>query len=526
MNSGKKAGQNGPSGMITVFFAAVSLLIFGFFCTLLEGGRTARIRVLLRQAASSAAESVLAAYHTDVLELYGLLMCDSGLYEDAWTDDARSYLLHYLAPSEGLLFGADDSIRLEELTVTPDLTLRLTDDHGKIFADSVLTYMRSAGLSVIVKEVLARLGVGNESEAGELSGTVGSFLSGDSFSLGDIVGNLQDLKQQAEEIRLAREEEARQAAENGEPPEEEPPDPTEEELERSESGNGFLNAVRALAENGLLALVVGDRTVFDETFRADTLPSSLSENWKGRNPGMGKTAFGAVDTFLLGEYAFHTMNSLTAPDRGYYHYELEYVLTGIRTGSGALAAVAGLLALIRTGFNFAYLLTDSDKLLEAELVGTSIASAVYAPALAPAFKWLLVAAWAVAESIADVRHLMKGEKVPVFKTAGSWRLQALSLAERDYSDGGRGLVYEDYLRLLFYLGDREKQSYRMMDVIENRMRRIDPGFRMRSMMTGCRLTAKAKVGNMFLSLPVFRQMSGAGRGWRFKERAEYYYGRR
>ena len=188
--------------------------------------------------------------------------------------------------------------------------------------------------------------------------------------------------------------------------------------------------------------------------------------------------------------------------------------------------MAGLLALVRTGFNFAYLLTDSDKLLEAELVGMSIASAVYAPALAPAFKWLLVAAWAVAESVADVRHLMKGEKVPLFKTAGSWRLQALSLTERDFSDGGRGLAYEDYLRLLFYLGDREKQAYRMMDVIENRMRRIDSGFRMRSMMTGCRLTAEATVGNQYISLPVFRRMSGAGRGWRLKESAEYYYGRR
>ena len=520
-----RPGTEGLPGVVTVFFAAASLLIFGFFCALLEGGRTAVLRALFREAVFSAADSVLAAYHTDVLREYGLLMCDAGLYEEEWLGDARSYLVRYMEPSAGLLFGADDRIRMERLELTGERSLRLTDDHGRVFGDAVLTYMRSAGLSVIVKEVLTRLGVTDESAGEDLSGTVGSFLTGESFSLGDIVGRMGELKEKAEEIRREQEE-AQEGEDDGEEAPEPPPEPTREDLARSETGSGFLEAIRALAENGLLALVVGGQTLYDETVRAEILPSSLSETWKGRNAGAGRTSFGLADTFLFGEYAFHTMSCLTAKGRGYYHYELEYVLTGLRTGTAALAAVAGLLALIRTGFNFAYLLTDADKLFEAELVGTSIASAIYAPALAPAFKWLLVAAWAVAESIADVRHLMKGDRVPLFKTAGSWRLQALSLSEREFSDGGRGLGYEDYLRLLFYLGNRENESYRMMDVIENRMRKIDRGFRMRAMMTGLRLGAEADVGNMYLILPVFRQMSGAGTHWRLRERTEKSYGRR
>lgn len=103
------------------------------------------------------------------------------------------------------------------------------------------------------------------------------------------------------------------------------------------------------------------------------------------------------------------------------------------------------------------------------------------PELEPVLKGVILLGWAYAEGIYDVRQLLSGRHVVLFKTADTWKLgieNALegiaqgSSEEEGKEDSTEGLDYQDYLRVLLLLGEEETQIFRMMDVIEMNIRSL------------------------------------------------------
>ena len=503
-------------GQISVFLALVFLLVAALIAVTLESARASCLDYLTEQAAASAADSVFAAYDSDLLKDFGLLAVRGRRGNTlTWTAEAERYARAYLQPADGLV-KRGDRVGLSSLAVRAEDSVFLTEDNGRIFADAVLNHMKSAGLGQILHDTLERLGLFDKDGAASFSGTLQNFLGSDEYSLGDILGNYGDLKNKAEElIQAAQEGAAGGEDDSGEGGGNAAPDLSHTNLSE------LLEELKQIREGGILGAVTGASSISSLSWTDPERPSLLTAEEKNLHSGTAQADFSFDETLLLGEFLMERMSCFTE-ERGRGHrYEAEYVITGKSTEREALAAVAGDLMLIRTGLNFAYLCTDSEKLAAAEALALTVMAALAVPQLAGVFKWILIAAWAAAESVVDLRALFQGKRVVLWKSRTSWKLSALSLggAGEEASGFTVGLGYRDYLRLLFYLKSGPKAAYRMMDVIQAREKRLQSDFRLREYMVGARLKMTAVTVTMYLQFPAFRRLSGAGFGRQYTKTA-------
>ena len=94
----------------------------------------------------------------------------------------------------------------------------------------------------------------------------------------------------------------------------------------------------------------------------------------------------------------------------------------------------------------------------------------------------LVLSWAFAESLYDVRQIMRGGRIPLMKTAETWHYSLDGILGSLLDDGmddmecKEGLSYEDYLRLLLAMTDLQSVTDRAMNLTEANIRRT-PGNR-------------------------------------------------
>lgn len=165
-------------------------------------------------------------------------------------------------------------------------------------------------------------------------------------------------------------------------------------------------------------------------------------------------------------------------------YEVEYLIAGKNTDKANLTAVVNRLLLLREAANMIYLESNPQKQQEALTLAALITSAVGQPELAEPVKHGVLAAWAYAEALSDVRILLDGGKVSLVKTDEQWHTQLDHLSSSVMENGGKrqqkGLSYEGYLQVLLWTASDEKLSERALTLIEK-----DTGVRMDRMI--CRM---------------------------------------
>ena len=512
-----------PKGQISVFLALVFLLVAALIAVTLESSRASCLDYLTEQAAASAADSVFAGFDSDLLKDFGLLAVRGRRGNTlTWTAEAERYARAFLQPADGMVRHGD-RVGLASLSVRAADSVFMTEDNGRIFADAVLDHMTSAGLGQVLHDLLERIGLFDEDGAASFSGTLQNFLGSDEFSLEDILGDYGDLKSKAENLIQAAQE-AAAGGEDGTGDGENGGTAAAPDL----SGTSFselLEELKQIRDGGILAAVTGASSISSLTWSDPERPSLLSAEEKAVHAGTAQADFSFDETLLLGEFLMERMSCFIEEKSGAYRYEAEYVITGKSSERAALAAVAGDLMLIRTGLNFAYLCTDSEKLAAAETLALTVMTALTVPQLTSVFKWILIAAWAAAESVVDLRALFQGKRVVLWKSKSSWKLSTLSLggAGEEASGFTVGLGYRDYLRLLFYLKSGPQTAYRMMDVIQAREQALQPEFRLREYMVSAALKMTAVTTTMYLQFPAFRRLSGAGFGRQYTKTAACGY---
>ena len=163
-------------------------------------------------------------------------------------------------------------------------------------------------------------------------------------------------------------------------------------------------------------------------------------------------------------------------DKSVLKYQLEYLIAGKANDHDNLEAVAYRLLLWREASNLAHILSSQTKLAEVEALAATISAITLLPWLEPILKYSLILAWSMAESMADIRSLYKGEKVPLIKTDASWHLSIANLTEyKSHLDEGgdrsHGLKYVDYLKIMVALEGREKTVPRLADIMEMDVRK-------------------------------------------------------
>ena len=176
-------------------------------------------------------------------------------------------------------------------------------------------------------------------------------------------------------------------------------------------------------------------------------------------------------------------------------YQIEYILAGKDVDWKNLEYVAKRLLRWREAANVIYILTDSAKIAEARAAAGALAAVLMCPALLEPVTYTILFAWAYVESLQDVKTLLSGGRVPIMKTAADWKTGINSLTNVRGSlsaDGeGRGLNYKEYLQIMLFIQNKEKRTFRAMDIMEMDIRRTPGNARFR--MDACFDTYEAEL---------------------------------
>ena len=414
------------SGEITVFLALIFILLISFIGSLMEGASIQMAKNYRRADMNRAMESVFAEYQRELLEEFDVFAMDGSYERGLWSEEAVMNRLDYYGAA-----GIENEIRRIQL---------LTDQGGQPFREQAARYVEE------------RYGL---------------------ESLNSLLGNTGQWKQQEEESNVYQREEEeansnldRLLTENEEVlPAENNPLPNISAMKR-----------RPLTELGMPK----DKVVSQKEIEIQELVSV-----RERQTGYG--TFGdvevekSVSTLAFGEYLLRhfrcAVDDSESTHAGGLDYELEYILGGRSSDRENLEEVIKKLLLIRFAPNYAFVSHDAGKRAEAEAMALTMCSLILAPEIAEAVTQVLLLAWAFGESIMDIRSLMDGKRVPLLKNQESWQLQLSALltlgTEEDQSEGldaDNGLSYQEYLRMLFFLDQKETQTMRTLDMIELRLR--------------------------------------------------------
>lgn len=294
---------------------------------------------------------------------------------------------------------------------------------------------------------------------------------------------------------------------------------------RDKEKEGFLEQVGNMAGKGMLELVLPEGTVVSGTdLRLSGTPSvqrktdggGLKE--KDRDGDSQSTGFltGArtlIQRLIIGEYDIRFFKGFKKEMQKGEFYELEYIIHGKKKDKDNLSGVAARLVAFREGLNLIHILSDSGKRQEARSLALTIVGGTGILPLVSVVAFFIMAVWALGEALLDVRCLLEGKKVPVFKTVSDWKLDMAGLLEMGRSgsliDGegggdGSGIDYEGYLRILIFGGYDTDLVYRMMDVMQIVTARKQPGFSLENCV--CTVNAEALVSgkHVFFSNGVWK----------------------
>ena len=255
-----------------------------------------------------------------------------------------------------------------------------------------------------------------------------------------------------------------------------------------------LEAVSRLSGTDLLSLCVPAGTVISENWISTAaFPSALYAGGEsGKRGTAGDVWTAGLERALLDAYAAHFFTRFGQEKTGSVHYEQEYLLQGNASERENLKRTVNELLAVREAVNLAALYADSEKRSEAEALALAITGLAGITPITAAASFFIMTVWAFAESVADVKVLLAGGKIPFFKQPGEWQISLSALTEKGASifletgtdpslkngTDDRGLDYQDWLKLFFLIQGKSRFCYRMMDMIQNRISEKEPGFRM------------------------------------------------
>ncbi|WP_312650352.1 DUF5702 domain-containing protein [Aminipila sp.] len=227
----------------------------------------------------------------------------------------------------------------------------------------------------------------------------------------------------------------------------------------------------------------------DEGFNISSILSNGVPSWKELSSQNTKNLI--VNEYILNNFNYQL--GLESSTETFFRNELEYILYGKLSDSENQDNFIKDFKAMRLILNSAHLYADFEKrnqILEmAELMTPGPQAPITAIALAET--------WAYAESLNDVKLLLAGEKVALYKNKQNWALD-LDSAIKGTNKGGyvkpasnEGYTYKDYLRIFFYFEDRELKLMRMMDLIQiNIQGGFDEGFYIKDCYIGFKFYTK------------------------------------
>lgn len=262
--------------------------------------------------------------------------------------------------------------------------------------------------------------------------------------------------------------------------------------ELADEGKGLLARVKDWKNMAVLTMVLGDDVQNVKKNRISKPELLPSNQMSGQLSDVTIT-----EKALFAFYIADVFSSWMSEEQGEFAYQQEYILFGKEDSMGNLAVMAETLFAVREALNLAYLLTNSEMRMLTERVAFSLVGETGLYPVVLIVQFVLMMAWAFAESVWDVKSLFRGEEVAIWKTADSWKTLPtglLSVAEEEdmlngVAERGISLSYNDYLRIFLFLNRTEKLCAASLDMIQEEMGRLEPRF----MLSDCYGSAECRI---------------------------------
>lgn len=155
-------------------------------------------------------------------------------------------------------------------------------------------------------------------------------------------------------------------------------------------------------------------------------------------------------------------------------YQIEYLIAGKESDIENLRSVANRLCMLREAANAMYLMADKEKMAEIKVAAGLVCTLILLPELTPLLEGAILLAWAYAESVYDVKTLFSGGKIPLLKDKENWHYSLTAALYGDLKDRaqeGKGLGYQDYLRIFMMTANTDTLTARAMDMVEADIRK-------------------------------------------------------
>ena len=444
-------------GYITAFLTLSLTLILSLVFTLIEGARISAVRMKFECVADIGMNSVLAEFHRELLEQYDLLFVDmsyGGSYADIGNTEAhlRNYIQKNLHPDIGAagFGGIRDFLAMNAGRVHIGQYSIASDDQGAVLKRQITDYMSDYPVGAILEKI----------------GSYVSDLESYGLETRDIDGERQSFEARIGEIGLPTQE-------------------VEEGVFEEVPLNNPADIANATRSSGVLNLVLEDPSQVSAV--KVTLNDYISHRTCMQGTGICPEAAavsGEPDELVFQAYLFEKCGYYgQETEKSLLKYQIEYILAGKDTDWQNLEYVAKQLLKWREVANVLYILTDSAKIAEAEAMALALTAVLLCPELAEPVKYTILFAWAYVESLQDVKTLLSGGRVPIYKSAADWKTGIKSIENVRGSltedSGGRGLDYQEYLRIMLFLQDENTRTFRAMDIMEMDIRRTPGNARFR-----------------------------------------------
>ncbi len=502
---GKRAGCKSSKakceGSMTVFAALSIMLVASFLFVLLEATHQQQLCRVAQMNTSLVVESVFSNYCSPLWEKYQILALDNGMTEEqepfvSWEYYAADLSKKNLSKS-GFMRGTNH-LRMDTKGAEFVAYRMLTDEDGKAYIKTIADYMRNTiGQQAIVKlaaeyQQLSAMDISDKTDDTALAGADNAIAEAKRLEeekakkAEEARKKVQEAAEKAEAAKKAEDakktEATKKAEEKAGTTPKEDTEKAEKEAPKSkgecaiELAENPLEIIKNLWHQGTLSLVIKDAKAVSNM--KEDWSDAVSKREKYAGIGMEPIQIDATDTLLFTEYLLDHFACYTNGEAtGTLAYELEYLLCGNEKDQSNLSETVQRLLAVREAANLAYLATDASKQELAYSVALSLVGATANPGIIYAVKCGLLAAWALAESVLDVRALLFGDKIAIIKNGAQWTSDLLHLGSVFSSFGTatncqNGLSYQRYLGFLLMM-QAQKVSYRSMNIQEHVIRSME-----------------------------------------------------
>ena len=459
--------RNIKNGSITVYLSMSLCVILSLIFVCMYSARTAAARAAVSCAADQGMFSLFSNYDRTLYDKFGLLFLDSGygtgeLNLGIAAAEATEYTKKALSPTAGILM------------TTPESLYDISIDSAAVTGYTLATDSGYAPLIEQICEVMKlKLGADGINKLKDALGVNASAIEEFGLESEDEINELEKKYEENKELaeRLKSETQGDEETENTD---------LSVRTDNVEVPSDFKNPVDNITELrklGLMSFALPEGASVSEA--AVDLNDMLSR--RNLNMGMGllpEKKSGLDTKLLISAFAADMLDGyLTAEDGDFLQYRTEYVICGKSSDAANLKGVMEKLTLIRTGLNYIHIMSDAEKSAQAYEIALIISAILLAPEAVDAVAQTVKLLWAYAESMMDVKNLLDGGKVPIFKDKSSWQvsLDLFSIMDTQTKPQKQtnGLDYNDYLKIFLYMLPEDTLYSRTVDMIEYTKRTQD-----------------------------------------------------